>query len=87
MRTSLKIGIAVGIVALGGLAAVAPYWVAHNRAAVARAMCVETLQTIAGAKGEWALEKELGSNAVPTWNDLRPYGAMVFNLRVQSWDF
>ena len=35
--------------------------------------CVNQLRMIDGAKQQWALVTGAGSNAVPTWDDIRPY--------------
>jgi hypothetical protein len=35
--------------------------------------CINKLRQIDGAKQQWALEHHAPENAVPTWNDLRPY--------------
>ena len=35
--------------------------------------CVNNLRQIDGAKHEWASETKASSNAVPTWEDIKPY--------------
>jgi hypothetical protein len=35
--------------------------------------CINNLRQIDGAKQQWADEHTATSNAVPTWDDLRPY--------------
>jgi hypothetical protein len=35
--------------------------------------CINGLRIIDGAKQQWALEHHADSNAVPTWDDIRPY--------------
>jgi hypothetical protein len=35
--------------------------------------CINNLRQLDGAKQQWALEKGMSTNDVPSWNDLLPY--------------
>jgi hypothetical protein len=35
--------------------------------------CINNLRQIDGAKQTWVLENHLDSNAIPTWENIRPY--------------
>ncbi len=35
--------------------------------------CINDLKNIDGAKTQWEMEHHAGSNAIPTWEDIRPY--------------
>jgi len=35
--------------------------------------CINNLRQIDSAKQQWALEHNARSNAIPTWDDIRPY--------------
>lgn len=57
---------------------VAAAWFARARAAAAAAdKCIDNLRCIDGAKTVWAQMQRKSSNAVPTWDDLRPFLASV----------
>jgi hypothetical protein len=40
---------------------------------VPRIACINNLRQIDAAKEEWAIQTHAPSNAVPTWEDIRPY--------------
>jgi hypothetical protein len=40
---------------------------------VQRPYCVNNLRQLEGAKQQWALEFQKGTNDAPTWDDLRPF--------------
>ena len=64
------------IILIGGCAAVVLALVLPNLRPVhlgMRASCVNNLQQLQGAKGQWALEFHKGTSDVPTWDDLRAY--------------
>lgn len=66
-------GVAAGML-VAIIVTVAIPWFKQRRIAAERVECIDMLRRIAGAKGQWALENDASSNAVPTWNDLVPYG-------------
>jgi hypothetical protein len=43
------------------------------RTTSAQNACINNLRQIDGAKQQWALENNIISNAMPTWDDVRPY--------------
>jgi hypothetical protein len=47
--------------------------------------CINALRMIDGAKIEWAIEHNAGTNIVPTLNDLRPYIRLVGDRDDLGW--
>jgi hypothetical protein len=45
----------------------------HARTTSSPNSCINNLRQIDSAKQQWALERNATSNAVPTWDDIRPY--------------
>jgi hypothetical protein len=73
VHMSKKSMIAIGVLAtLTVYVAVLPKFI---RARETRTFdgCSNHLRQIEGAKNTWALETHPATNAVPTWDDLRPY--------------
>jgi len=48
-------------------------WFIAARSTKASNACVNNLRQIEGAKEQWALEQQKKPDAVPTWDDLKPY--------------
>lgn len=72
MRASKQFLISLAAIAAVALAVAIPNF---TRARVTRAtnVCINNLRQIDGAKQQWALEYGKASNAVPSWDAVRPY--------------
>ncbi len=69
-RLHVSVAASLCVVALSVLGAM---HILHARSEAARVQCANTLRILEGCKDQWAMEKGAGTNAVPTWDDLRDY--------------
>jgi hypothetical protein len=68
-----KLFIILAPIAVVGLIAVGVAHLGSLRAQAALDKCVSILRTINGCKQQWALESKADADALPNWDDLRPY--------------
>jgi len=70
-----RLAVSLAVLSVAGFVAVTvvnPKLVQLRRAASSN-VCILNLRQIDGGKQLWAFEKHKATNAVPTWEDLRPY--------------
>ena len=60
-----------GLILLLGIAA--PNWLGTQPLYAPKNACINNLRQIDGAKQQWAIDTHAPSNAIPTWDDIRPY--------------
>ena len=60
-----------GLILLLGI--VAPDWLGTQPLHAPKNACINNLRQIDVAKQQWAFETHAPSNAIPTWDNIRPY--------------